>query len=93
MTKHYRLVNKRRFFMLLTLLFMLIYLAGTIVSASAVSDEPQATKAVKVQKGDTLWEIASLHCTGDIRENVFKIRQMNGISHGIIHEGQVLLLP
>lgn len=93
MKKHYRLANKKRFFSFLALFFIALYLAGMIVSAGAVSDKPQPMKTVKVKKGDTLWEIAELHCSGDIRENVFKIRQLNNLQSGIIYEGQTLLLP
>ena len=93
MRKRYRLANKRRFFLFLASAFIFLSLISMIISAAAVSYEPQEYRTVKVQKGDTLWEIASRYCTGDIRESIFKIRQINQIPHGIIHEGQVLLLP
>ncbi|HOK42882.1 MAG TPA: LysM peptidoglycan-binding domain-containing protein [Thermoclostridium caenicola] len=93
MLKHYRLTNKKRFFAFLVLVFAAFYLAGMIISAGAVSDKPQAPKMIRVQKGDTLWEIAQQHCTGDIRDNIYRIRQINQLSSWIIHEGQILLLP
>jgi|GEM_PF-332251 uncharacterized membrane protein len=93
MYRHYRLVNKRRFFFFLAFIFMVLFLVSMIISAGAVSEEAQSYKTIRVQKGDTLWKIASLHCTGDIRENIYKIRQINQIPQGIIYEGQVLLLP
>lgn len=93
MRKRFRLKNKRRFFMFLASVFMVLYLFSMIISAGAVSDEPCEYRTVKVQKGDTLWEIASAYCKGDIRENIFKIQQLNQIPQGIIHEGQVLRLP
>ena len=93
MRRRYRLANKRRFFLFLASVLMVLYLVTMITSAGAVSNDPCEYKAVKVRKGDTLWDIASSYCTGDIRENVFKISKLNQIQHGIIHEGQVLLLP
>lgn len=93
MLRHYRLTNRRRFFSFLALVVMVLCFAGMIISAGAVSNKSQVSRTIKVQKGDTLWEIASRYCTGDIRENIYKIRQINRLPSGIIYEGQTLLLP
>lgn len=79
--------------MFLVSLFMIVCFVSTMISAGAASGEPRTYRTVKVQKGDTLWSIASTYCSGDVRENVFRIRQINHISNGIIYEGQILLLP
>jgi LysM domain. len=93
MHRNYRLVNKRRFMVFLVSVITAVCLLPVIISAGAASDGPRTYRSVKVRKGDTLWSIASAYCEGDIRENVFEIRQINNLDDGIIYEGQTLLLP
>ena len=52
--------------------------------------------AVSVQRGDTLWSIASEHCAGperSVRSIVKEIRTINDLSSDTIQYGQYLLVP
>ena len=79
--------------MILVLCFMILYFAFMIVNAGAASREEPSYDTVMVQNGDTLWEIASSYCTGDIRHYIFEIKQINHMEQDTIREGQVILLP
>ena len=49
---------------------------------------------VTVRAGDTLWTLASDHYSGDPREGVYKIQQLNHLRSGeTIAPGQRLVLP
>ncbi|WP_186445718.1 LysM peptidoglycan-binding domain-containing protein [Paenibacillus cremeus] len=63
--------------------------------AYAASNHNVAQPSVTVESGDTLWSIASEHVAKgqDVREYVFKLKQVNGLSSSTVHEGQKLLLP
>jgi LysM repeat protein len=48
-----------------------------------------------VNRGDTLWEIASEHISQsrNIRSYIAQIKQLNGLSSSVLQEGDVLILP
>jgi nucleoid-associated protein YgaU len=53
-----------------------------------------ATETVTVEAGDTLWGIAaSRYPDADVREKVFQIEQVNGMSGPTIQAGQKLRVP
>jgi len=94
MRRRYRLKNKKRFALIISLMVLIAAFAGFITSAGASSSQPDEHKVIKVQKGDTLWEIASTHSENiDIREYIYNIKQLNNLSMDTIYEGQILLLP
>jgi LysM repeat protein len=55
---------------------------------------PAAAETVTVAPGDTLWDIASSRYPGaDVRQKVFEIEQLNGLSGPSIEAGQRLRVP
>jgi len=53
-----------------------------------------AAETVTVAPGDTLWDIASSRYPGaDVRQKVFEIEQLNGLSGPSIEAGQHLRVP
>lgn len=47
-----------------------------------------------VASGDTLWDIAVAHAGDrDVREVIYQIQRMNGLSSAEIYPGQVLFVP
>jgi nucleoid-associated protein YgaU len=51
-------------------------------------------QSVVVQPGDTLWSIAAdVAGTGDVREVVDRIQELNGLQDAVLMPGQVLELP
>jgi len=94
MRRRYRLKNKKRFAFIISLIVLAVTFAGFITSAGASSPQPDEHKVIRVEKGDTLWEIASTHSDNiDIRKYIYNIKQLNNLTGDTIYEGQVLLLP
>jgi LysM repeat protein len=55
---------------------------------------PAAAATVTVAPGDTLWDIASRRYPGaDVRQKVYEIEQLNGLSGPAIETGQRLRVP
>ncbi|WP_261300982.1 LysM peptidoglycan-binding domain-containing protein [Paenibacillus andongensis] len=71
--------------------------AKTTVSVTSINSSPKAVAQdqVVIQRGDTLWEIASTHNKGNenIRSYVDKLKTINHLTTSSLKEGQVLLLP
>jgi nucleoid-associated protein YgaU len=66
--------------------------AGT--SPLAAGAAPAAVETVTVAPGDTLWDIASSRYPGaDVRQKVYEIEQLNGLSGPAIETGQRLRVP
>jgi LysM repeat protein len=93
--KRVRLVNKRRF-VTVVVTFLMIIMASVSVIGSAISEEvPVQYTSLIVQRGDTLWSIASEYGPGnmDIREYINEIEKVNVIENSFLAEGQELRLP
>lgn len=76
------------------LLSMVVYLTGMVVSAGAASRSTAMNEAYHVTGGDTLWAIASSHCSsGDVRAYIYDLKDLNHLDSDVIYSGQVLLLP
>ena len=46
-----------------------------------------------VRPYETLWSIASSSYSGDTRDAIYRIQQVNHLDGGTIHAGQPLVLP
>lgn len=72
-------------------------IAKTPVSETSINSSPKAVvqDQVIIQRGDTLWDIASTHKKGseNIRSYVDKLKTINHLTTSSLKEGQVLLLP
>ena len=74
----------------------LIVLVATFLgwSVTTRSVESAGTAQVYVvQRGDTLWAIASERYAGDPREGIWKLQQRNHLVGTTISPGQRLVLP
>lgn len=71
--------------------------ATTPVSVKPINITPKtvAQDQVVIQRGDTLWDIASTHKKSDenIRSYMHKLKTINHLTTSSLREGQVLLLP
>ncbi len=83
-----------------------IYMAGILImTILLVGWEPKPVKSeylwetelvqVVVNKGDTLWYIAKKYGnpSKDVREVVFQIKSINGLSTSNIYPGQIIAVP
>ena len=75
------------------LCFVAFSLGRTSSQASTHPGRP-ATRAVTVEPGETLWQIAKAVEPGaDPRDTVDRIRELNGLSSAPVQAGQRLIVP
>ena len=68
--------------------------SGQLAGASDVAQTASATEMVTVQAGDSLWSLATKAVlTGDLRDTVQRIRELNGIEGSVIAIGDRLVVP
>ena len=78
------------------LVAILLVVSALLVLTTAVqADQPVAVAVYTVESGDTLWTIAATATdqSGDVRDTVAAMRQLNGLTGSTIHPGQVLHVP
>ena len=97
MKTKYRIKSKFRFTLFMTIAMLMVFsLAGTLIG---INDAESLTKAtyteIRVQSGDTLWNLADKFGPDnkDIREIVYEICKVNDISADSIYPGQKILIP
>ena len=97
MTKKYRVKSKLRFTLFLTVVILCIITAGTTLLGlnTAGGTSMDQYHAVKVESGDTIWNIASEYGPEDqdIRKTVFEICDLNEIQADELQAGNHILVP
>ncbi|WP_054024636.1 LysM peptidoglycan-binding domain-containing protein [Bacillus sp. FJAT-28004] len=79
--------------------FILLFTSFLLMGTYASSNTPEAATAeeqsIRVQSGDTLWNIAKQFSDGsqDIRYIVFLIKDRNNLQSTVIKPGQKLIIP
>lgn len=84
----------------ITLIFLVIVLTVIFTTKKATAKRDgyrvkQAT-SVEIQKGDTLWSIASIYISDEydnINEYIAEIMFSNGLSSDTIHAGNYIIVP
>ena len=81
------------------ILYALLLLSITVIAVNNMviaGDKPIRYSVVIVEHGDTLWSIASKHCSNDqdIRDVIVRVKQENHLDRSVqIHPGQMLRIP
>ena len=72
----------------------IVIASGQLAGASDIAQSASATEMVTVQAGDSLWSLATKAVlTGDPRDTVQRIRELNGIEGSVIAIGDRLVVP
>ena len=97
MNKKYRITSKFRFTAFLVVAILCIFtIIGTLTGINTVSSSSMNQyNQVKVELGDTLWEIASEYGPADmdVRQVVHEICQINQISAETLYAGMTIQIP
>ena len=81
--------------LVLTALVLVAFMAaGGASVATRDAGDPAPIRTVEVQRGDSLWSIASeIAEPGEIRDMVYAIEKLNSLPDATLTEGQVLAVP
>jgi len=90
LTRHGRLVV---FLTVLVTVLAATVAVGPAVVATASAGDPIEVRTVTVQPGQTLWDIAVASASGDPRDAVHEIEQLNHLDGAEIQIGQSLDVP
>lgn len=72
----------------------IVIASGQLAGASDLEPVGSATETVTVLAGDSLWSLATnAVSTGDPRDTVQRIRELNGIEGSVIVPGDRLVVP
>ena len=95
--KRYHITSKFRFITFLTILilFSAIVIGSFFGFFDASSMGGKYYTTVKVQFGDTLWDLANEHgpADADCRQVIYEICMLNDISADTLQAGQKILIP
>ena len=76
------------------LLTLVLFLILVLLLAPKAQPKTKDYKVYVVQKGDTLWSIASKHYPGQhTGQKLYEIRKINGLENPVLQVGQKILLP
>ncbi len=93
MNRRYVLKNRRRFYMIIMTLTVLLTVTVLATVANG-ADSHNEFEMITVERGDTLWDLAKEYSNGtDIRIYIEKIKDINHMSDSSIYEGDLLKLP
>lgn len=96
--KKYKIVNKTRFYLFITLVFTLIAMTFALLTSSIKAHSiilKENYHEFLVIEGDTLWNIALKYKPSkyDVRDMVFKIKELNNMDTSYIFPGEIIKIP
>lgn len=87
-----KIVNLPRFIVSMTIIVCIISFVMSMLTNVVFSASPIEYETIIVAEGETLWSIAS-SLEGNVRENIYNIKEVNNLTSSIIYVGQELLVP
>ncbi len=97
----YYQLNKRRIWTIgaIILVLAIIFSVGFItktVTAQRISERAKYVTSIEVQKGDSLWSIASQYISEeytDMNQYIEEIKYSNGLATDVINTGNFIIVP
>lgn len=87
-----KIVNLPRFIVSMTIIVCIISFVMSMLTNVVFSASPIEYETIIVAEGDTLWSIAN-SLEGNVRENIYNIKEVNNLESSMIYVGQELLVP
>lgn len=81
--------------LMIAMIFSVVFITKT-VTASRNNNRIKLVTSIEIEKGDTLWEIASAYMSeeyDDLHDYIHEIKLSNGMTSDEIHTGNFLILP
>ncbi|MGB8453863.1 MAG: LysM peptidoglycan-binding domain-containing protein [Anaerocolumna sp.] len=81
---------------ILTSMILSLSIITTKVTAERAATREKLVTSVKIEKGDSLWSIASQYITEeytDMNSYIDEIMNSNGLTSDVIHEGNYIIVP
>jgi hypothetical protein len=93
--KKYKIVNRYRFFTLLSLILIVLFGSMFFIVVNAKSTSTDALVPVYVGEGDNLWQLSTRYTDGsmDIRNYIDKVMTINNLPNANIKPGDLLMFP
>lgn len=96
-----RMVDRRKIrwiavVLLFAIMVFTVFLATKNVTAKRENDRVKQVASIQVQRGDTLWSIASSYVSdeyNDLNDYISEIMVSNGLSSDTIHAGSYIIVP
>lgn len=89
-----RLTQRGRVVVVLAGLAFALLVSFFLATSVSATQQPLQTRTVMVGTGDTLWDIASgVHGSGDVRDTMDQIKQLNHLAGSGLAAGQILRVP
>lgn len=83
-------------FMVALFLFVLFVLPERTAAADNSTGVTYTITSVQIEKGDSLWSLASEYYTEEfssVEEYIIEIKRMNGLSSDMLYAGNYILIP
>jgi hypothetical protein len=93
--KKYKIVNKYRFFTIVSLVLVMLFVSMFFIVVNAKSTSTVVLVPVYVSEGDNLWHLSVQHSDGkiDIRNYIDNVISINNLSDSNIKPGELLMFP
>lgn len=93
--RKYRIINRTRFYLFLTILLVLIFIVFYTFKVDARGLSEVSANTVYVSSGDTLWTLSLKYVKRDmdIRDYISKVIEFNDLQSINIKPGQLIYMP
>lgn len=99
--KFYNMIKKNSFIIsLCSLILLVLFISFSVISTTVTAEKSfnkvKLVTCVKIEKGESLWSIASRYISEeykDMESYIKEIKKSNGLTSDVIHEGNYITIP